>query len=169
MDNANPSEPEQAYELFTDGSCLGNPGPGGWACVLQGIDGSLTYLTGYETSTTNNRMELTAVIKGLEYLQGRTDVTVVTDSQYVMQAFVQGWLIDWKRRGWKTSGKKDVKNRDLWERLDVLVQAHDVAWKWVKGHGSNESNNRADRMAFQAAQEVDLLLRMERAGKEKQT
>ena len=136
--------------LVTDGACLGNPGPGGWAALLR-FGQHEKLLTGGESETTNNRMELSAVIEGLKPLNQACDVRVVTDSQYVMNAFTKGWLESWKRNGWKTADKKPVKNQDLWEELDAALSRHAVTWEWVKGHAGPPDNERVDEAARQAA------------------
>ncbi len=122
-------------EIFTDGACRGNPGPGGWG-VLMRHNGVEKTLFGAEELTTNNRMELMAAIKALESLKRRCKVRVTTDSKYVMQG-IQEWMPNWKKRGWKTAARKPVKNVDLWMRLDEAAAAHDVQWKWVKGHSGH--------------------------------
>jgi len=132
-------------EIFTDGACKGNPGPGGWGVVLR-IGQQVKELHGGEPATTNNRMELTAVIKGLGALTRRCKVTLWTDSQYVQKG-ISVWIIDWKRRGWRTADKKPVKNIDLWQQLDALAAQHDVDWRWVKGHAGHPENERADALA----------------------
>ena len=132
-------------EMFTDGACKGNPGPGGWGVMLQ--YGQITReMHGGEANTTNNRMELTAVIRGLESLKRRCQVRVHTDSQYVQLGITQ-WVENWKRRGWLTADRKPVKNIDLWKELDRLAAAHDVEWIWVKGHAGHAGNERADQLA----------------------
>lgn len=142
-----------AVEIFTDGACRGNPGPGGWAALLRHGDHEKV-LAGAERETTNNRMELQAAIEGLAALKRRTRVVLTTDSQYVRQGITQ-WLPVWKRNGWKTSARQPVKNRDLWERLDALAGAHDVEWHWVRGHSGHPENERADQEANRA---IDALL-----------
>ena len=132
-------------ELFTDGACRGNPGPGGWGAVLR-YNGNEKELFGGEPQTTNNRMELMAVISGLEALKRQCTVDVVTDSQYVKNGITQ-WIHNWKRNGWRTANKKPVKNDDLWRRLDEAVARHQVRWHWVKGHSGHPENERADRLA----------------------
>jgi ribonuclease HI len=132
-------------ELYADGACKGNPGPGGWGALLR-FDGREKELFGGEARTTNNRMELTAVIRGLEALKRRAAVRVYTDSQYVQKG-ISEWIHDWKRRGWKTADRKPVKNEDLWRRLDELALAHEVEWHWVRGHAGNAGNERADALA----------------------
>jgi ribonuclease HI len=137
-------------EAFTDGACKGNPGPGGWGVLLrcQTAQGGMAEreLYGGEVLTTNNRMELTAVIQGLNALTRPCDVTVYTDSQYVMHGITQ-WLAVWKARGWKTADKKAVKNIDLWQALDQAVILHQVQWRWVRGHAGHPENERADALA----------------------
>jgi ribonuclease HI len=138
-------------KLITDGACLGNPGPGGWAAILK-YNGKEKELYGFEPHTTNNRMELTAAIEGLRALKEHCQVEVVTDSEYVKNGITQ-WLAGWKRKGWLTAAKKPVVNRDLWEELDVQVQRHTTNWVWTKGHASHADNNRADELAARAARE----------------
>ncbi|WP_374090858.1 ribonuclease HI [Methylomicrobium lacus] len=131
--------------IYTDGACRGNPGPGGWG-VLLSYKGIVKELYGGEKETTNNRMELTAAIQGLEALKKECRVEVNTDSKYVMQGITE-WLPNWKKRGWKTAGNKPVKNEDLWRRLDAARNGHQVEWKWVKGHSGHKENDRADALA----------------------
>jgi ribonuclease HI len=135
----------ETVEIFTDGACKGNPGPGGWGVVLR-FDGRVKELHGGEPGTTNNRMELTAVIRALEALKRRCRVKLHTDSRYVQQG-ISEWIHDWKRRGWRTADKKPVKNVELWQRLDALAAQHEVQWIWVKGHAGHPENERADRLA----------------------
>ena len=132
--------------LYTDGSCLGNPGPGGWGSVLRFGDHARE-LSGGFSHTTNNRMEILAAIEGLAVLKERCRVDLYTDSQYVRNAVEKHWLDGWKRNGWKTAAKKPVKNRDLWERLDSLLSRHAVRFHWVKGHAGNPDNERCDELA----------------------
>ena len=132
-------------EIFTDGSCLGNPGPGGYGIVLRYKDVEKTLSKGY-TLTTNNRMELTAVIRALEALKRPCEVQLHTDSKYVQQGISQ-WIHGWKRNGWRTADKKPVKNEDLWKRLDAAIGPHTVTWHWVKGHAGHPENERADELA----------------------
>lgn len=141
-----------SVELFTDGACRGNPGPGGWGALLRFSDIEKE-LFGGEPNTTNNRMELTAVIKGLDALTRPCSVTVTTDSQYVKNG-ISSWIHNWKRNGWRTSNKKPVKNADLWELLDQAVQKHDVEWKWVRGHTGHAENERADVLANRGIDEL---------------
>jgi ribonuclease HI len=132
-------------EIFTDGACSGNPGPGGWGAILR-WNGHEKELSGGERATTNNRMELTAAIRALEALKGPGVVTIHTDSKYVMDGLTK-WLPKWKRNGWKTADKKPVKNGDLWRALEDACSRHDVKWRWVRGHDGHEENERADALA----------------------
>jgi ribonuclease HI len=136
---------ETVVDIFTDGACRGNPGPGGWGAILR-ANGKEKELWGGEAATTNNRMELTAPIRALEALTRPSHVRVYTDSQYVQKG-ISEWVHAWKRRGWRTADKKPVKNVDLWTRLDELAALHDVEWHWVKGHAGHVENERADRLA----------------------
>lgn len=135
----------QVVEIYTDGACKGNPGPGGWGAWLS-IAGHEKELYGGELVTTNNRMELTAVIKSLEALKRQCEVKIYTDSSYVQKGITE-WVHNWKARQWRTSDKKPVKNVDLWMALDALVQQHNIQWIWVKGHAGNVGNERADGLA----------------------
>jgi ribonuclease HI len=135
-------------EIYTDGACRGNPGPGGWAALLS-FGEIEKELAGAEVLTTNNRMELTAVIRALEALKKPSAVRVFTDSEYVRKGITE-WVKGWKARDWKTSDRKPVKNRDLWERLDELAAGHQVQWQWVKGHSGVPGNERVDRLANEA-------------------
>ena len=140
---------EEIVEVYSDGACRGNPGPGGWGAILRvkgGVPEAEKELWGGEADTTNNRMELTAVIRALEALKRRSRVRVYTDSQYVQKG-ISEWVHSWKRRAWRTADKKPVKNVDLWKRLDELAAAHDIEWHWVKGHAGHVENERADRLA----------------------
>jgi len=132
-------------EIWTDGACSGNPGPGGWG-VLMRINGTETELHGGEPATTNNRMELMAAIVALESQPKGSKVTLHTDSQYVKDGLTK-WILGWKRNGWKTADRKPVKNQDLWMRLDAAAVAHKVDWRWVRGHDGDEGNERADALA----------------------
>jgi len=136
---------EATVEVYADGACKGNPGPGGWGVLLR-AGGRERELHGGEPATTNNRMELTAVIRALESLEGRRRVRLYTDSQYVQKGITE-WIHDWKRRGWRTADRKPVKNVDLWMRLDELARGHDVEWHWVRGHAGHPENERADALA----------------------
>lgn len=139
------SAARKQVEAFTDGACLGNPGPGGWGVLLRwrGIERDLS---GGEGQTTNNRMELMAAIAALETLKEPCDVVLTTDSQYVRQGITE-WMANWLRRGWKTAGGDPVKNRDLWERLHIAAGRHSVDWRWVKGHAGHAENERVDELA----------------------
>ena len=139
----------KSVALITDGSCLGNPGPGGWAAVLR-YGTHARELSGADPETTNNRMEMTAVLEGLSALREPCRVTIEIDSEYVKKGITE-WLAGWKRRGWKTASKQPVKNQDLWRRLDEAVARHDVKWRWVKGHAGHADNNRCDELAREAA------------------
>ena len=133
-------------EIFTDGSCLGNPGPGGYGAILRYRGHEKTFSAGY-TRTTNNRMELTAVIEALKALKKECDITIYTDSRYVMDG-VQEWMPNWKLNGWKTTNKKSpVKNVELWQILDSLLSKHKIKWVWVKGHNGHPENERVDKLA----------------------
>ncbi|WP_221798529.1 ribonuclease HI [Oceanobacter mangrovi] len=136
-------------EIFTDGACKGNPGPGGWGALLR-FGSAEKELWGGEQGTTNNRMELMAAIQGLEALTRPCDVILTTDSKYVMQG-VEQWMAGWKRNGWKTASRQPVKNQDLWQRLDAAVGKHKVDWRWVKGHAGHDENERADMLANRGA------------------
>jgi ribonuclease HI len=138
--------------IYTDGACRGNPGPGGWGALLVAGERERE-LWGGERLTTNNRMELTAAIRGLEALKRRCKVDLYTDSQYVRNG-IREWLIQWKKRGWKTADRKPVKNQDLWERLDELVTGHDIEWHWVRGHSGHGGNERADALANRGIDEL---------------
>jgi len=139
----------QVVEIFTDGACRGNPGPGGWGALLR-FQGKEKKLSGAEAETTNNRMEMTAVIRALEALKhARYPVILTTDSRYVKDGITK-WLSGWKKNGWKTAAKKPVKNIDLWEALDKLVSEHDIEWHWVKGHSGHAENELVDELANQA-------------------
>jgi ribonuclease HI len=143
--------PLEKITLSTDGACLGNPGPGGWAALLR-FEGKEKMISGGEPDTTNNRMELLAVISGLNALKRACEVTIVTDSQYVMKAFKEGWLDKWQENGWKTADKKPVKNQELWEDLLAAVDRHHIHWKWVKGHNGHPDNERVDEEARRQAE-----------------
>lgn len=132
--------------IYTDGACSGNPGPGGWGAILM-CDGAKKEISGGNKDTTNNIMEITAVIEGLKLLKYPCEVEVYSDSAYVVNAFNQNWISGWKKNGWKNSSKEEVKNRELWEELDALTSFHDVTFIKVKGHSDNELNNRCDEMA----------------------
>ena len=139
--------------VHTDGSCLGNPGPGGWAAILE-FKGKTLEISGGELETTNNRMELMAAIGALEALKEPCEVILVTDSKYVQHAFTKRWLDGWQKNGWKTAAKQPVKNRELWERLLELSKTHKVEWSWTKGHVGHALNERADKLANMARDTV---------------
>jgi ribonuclease HI len=141
-------------EIYTDGACRGNPGPGGWGALLS-MGESEKALSGAETLTTNNRMELTAVIRALEALKGPSELRIFTDSEYVRKGITE-WVKSWKARGWKTADRKPVKNQDLWERLDALVVPHKIEWRWVKGHSGVPGNERCDQLANEAIDAMQL-------------
>jgi ribonuclease HI len=142
----NANKESSRVTLITDGACLGNPGPGGWAAILR--NGTTEkMISGGEAETTNNRMEMTAVIQGLSALKRRCQVLVITDSKYVMDAFEKKWIEGWLKRSWKTSSGDPVKNQDLWEILIEGVESHDVSWQWVRGHTGHVDNERVDSEA----------------------
>lgn len=144
----------QDIVIYTDGACRGNPGPGGWGAVLR-FQGHEKLLYGGERATTNNRMELTAVIKALEAIKRPGyEINLFSDSRYVLSG-ISSWIPDWKRRGWKTAGKKPVANQDLWQRLDELNQLHTVSWHWVKGHSGQPENELADQLANRGIDELE--------------
>lgn len=142
----------QLVEIFTDGACRGNPGPGGWAALLR-LGEHEKLLSGADAHTTNNRMELMAAIEGLMALKRSSRVQLTTDSQYVRQGITQ-WINNWKRNGWKTSQKKPVVNQDLWQRLDEALKDHQVEWHWVKGHSGHPENERVDQAANDAIDDM---------------
>jgi len=139
-------------EIFTDGACRGNPGPGGWAALLR-YGQAEKIIRGAEAETTNNRMELLAAISGLAELKRPSRVQLTTDSEYLRQG-INSWVPRWKRNGWKTAARKPVKNRDLWERLDALIVNHDIEWHWVKGHSGHRENELVDEAANIAIDEM---------------
>ncbi len=139
-------------EIFTDGACRGNPGPGGWG-VLMRSNGEERELKGGESDTTNNRMELMAAIQALEALKQPCSVELTTDSEYVRRGITE-WIATWKRRGWKTANKKPVKNEDLWRRLEEAGRSHEIKWRWVRGHSGHRENELADALANQAIDEL---------------
>jgi ribonuclease HI len=141
-------------EIFTDGACRGNPGPGGWGALLR-YNGVERELYGYRPVTTNNQMELMAAIQALETLKRPCEVVLTTDSQYVRQGITE-WLAGWKRKGWKTAAGKPVKNQELWQRLDAASAQHRIDWRWVKGHSGHAENERVDQLANQAIDEKKL-------------
>jgi ribonuclease HI len=133
--------------IYTDGACKGNPGPGGWGVLMQ-YKGNEKEFFGGEQQTTNNRMEQMAAIMALEALNKPSSVELYTDSKYLLQGITE-WMVNWKKRGWKTAGKKPVKNEDLWRRLDAVITRHKINWVWVKGHAGSKGNERADMLANQ--------------------
>jgi ribonuclease HI len=141
-------------EIYADGACKGNPGPGGWGAFLH-YNGHEKAICGGEVETTNNRMELTAVIRALETIKRPSKIKIYTDSVYVQKGMTE-WIFGWKQKGWRTADKKPVKNEDLWRVLDVLAQSHQIEWVWVKGHAGNAGNERADSLANQGVEEVML-------------
>ena len=138
-------------QIFTDGSCKGNPGPGGWGAIMKYGD-HVKELNGYSAETTNNIMELTAVIEALKSLTRPCAIILTTDSNYVKDGITQ-WIHNWKKKGWKTANKKPVKNKECWLQLDVEVQRHQIEWKWVKGHSGHPENERADELANEAVED----------------
>ena len=150
------NDTESWVTIYTDGACRGNPGPGGWGALLQ-MAGQERELSGAETATTNNRMELLAVISALRALKRRVRARIYTDSQYVRLGITE-WLKSWKARGWRTADRKPVKNQDLWEQLDELAAGHELEWHWVKGHSGVPGNERCDQLANAA---IDVLLGLE--------
>ena len=142
----------KSVQLITDGSCLGNPGPGGWAYIRR-YGEHKRECSGGEPQTTNNRMELMAAIQGLNAIKEACKVTIVTDSQYVKNG-IMTWMRGWKRNGWSTASKKPVQNQDLWQELDEAVARHTTQWEWTKGHASHEDNNRCDELARAAAERM---------------
>ncbi len=143
----------KTVELFCDGACSGNPGPGGWGSLLR-FETTERELSGSEPHTTNNRMELMACIAGLEALKEPCRVRVTTDSQYLAKAFGDGWLEKWQRNGWRTSSKEPVKNRELWERLIELSKKHHLSWHWIRGHAGHAENERCDALAVAAREKA---------------
>ena len=139
-------------KVYTDGSCLGNPGTGGWAFQVFN-EGTIINHFGYQLDTTNNQMELTAAIKALEFLQKESEIILFTDSTYVRNG-ITSWIVNWKKNNWKNSQKKEVKNKDLWEKLDILNSQKNITWKWVKAHDINEHNNKVDLLAREAAENL---------------
>ena len=141
--------------IYSDGACSGNPGPGGWGAILQCDNPKAEKeLSGAEPDTTNNRMEMLGVISALELLKEPCKVTVITDSSYVCDAFKKDWITGWIKRGWKTAGKKPVKNQDLWERMLKAKAPHSVEWQWVRGHAGHPENERCDTLAVEARESI---------------
>ena len=145
------SNPDNTVHIFTDGACKGNPGPGGWGAILK-YGYHVKELKGYSPETTNNIMELTAVIEALKSLTRPCKIILTTDSNYVKNGITE-WIHSWKKKGWKTANKKPVKNKEYWQQLDVEVQRHTIDWKWVKGHSGHPENERADELANEAVDE----------------
>ncbi|RAU39950.1 ribonuclease HI [Pseudomonas sp. RIT411] len=143
---------DDIVEVFTDGACKGNPGPGGWGALLK-FKGAERELWGGEANTTNNRMELMAAIQALAALKRPCQIRLTTDSEYVMKGITQ-WLVNWKKRGWQTAARQPVKNAELWQALDEQVQRHQVEWCWVRGHTGHPENERADQLANRGVDEV---------------
>ena len=140
--------PKNIVHIYTDGACKGNPGPGGWGAILK-YGTNIKEINGFSSNTTNNIMELTAVIESLKTLNRTCKIVVTTDSNYVKDGITE-WIHQWKKRGWKTSGKKPVKNKALWQKLESYVQQHQINWEWVKGHSGHPENERADELANEA-------------------
>jgi ribonuclease HI len=143
------NNPMKNVEVYTDGACLGNPGPGGWGAIVRIEGGAYQELSCHEHQTTNNRMELTAAIEALKSLAGASKGTITTDSQYVQKGITE-WIVKWRQNGWKTADKKPVKNDDLWEDLDALNRKHKINWQWVRGHDGHLENERCDELAREA-------------------
>ena len=152
MSGATANSDDNLVEVFTDGACSGNPGPGGWGVLLR-WRGTERELWGGELDTTNNRMELMAAIMALESLKRQVRVRIHTDSTYVRSGITE-WIARWKRNGWKTAARKPVKNVDLWQRLDAALADHEIDWRWVKGHAGHPENERADELARRGAEEA---------------
>jgi ribonuclease HI len=146
------SQPARRVRIYTDGACLGNPGPGGWAAIVAD-DESEQELSGGDPSTTNNRMEMEAALRGLEVLREPSVVELTTDSQYLRNGMLD-WMPRWKRNGWRTADKKPVKNVDLWQRLDAAAKRHEISWHWVRGHDGHPENERCDALANEAARQA---------------
>ncbi len=146
------TEKNDVVDIFTDGACKGNPGVGGWGALLR-LNGTEKELFGGESMTTNNRMELMAVIRAIEALKRTCKLRIHTDSQYVQKG-ISEWIVNWKKRGWRTSDKKPVKNADLWQQLDALTVGHEIEWLWVRGHAGHVENERADELANRGVEKV---------------
>ena len=138
--------------IWTDGACSGNPGPGGWGVLIK-YNNATKEISGSEKNTTNNRMEMMAVIKALKYIDTKSQINLYTDSKYVKEG-ITNWIISWKKNNWKNSQKKDVKNKDLWVELDSLSLKHNINWNWVKGHSGNIENDIADKLATEAIKDL---------------
>ncbi|RCK81505.1 MAG: Ribonuclease HI [Candidatus Ozemobacter sibiricus] len=143
------TEPRKVVEIFCDGACQGNPGPGGWGAILR-YQGTEKEISGGEPDTTNNRMELTACLEAIRCLKEPCRVVIQTDSQYLAKAFNDGWLEKWQQNGWRAAGGHPVKNRDLWEELLRLTARHQITWRWIRGHAGHPENERCDRLAVAA-------------------
>ena len=139
--------------IYTDGACSGNPGIGGWGVVILIPREKPVHLNGGSNNTTNNQMELTAIIEGLQYFKESKQILIITDSKYVING-IESWIKNWKKNGWKTSSKKPVKNKDLWEKLDKEITKHAIEWQWVKGHAGNDNNEKADYLARRFIEEI---------------
>ena len=146
------TEVDKVVHIFTDGACKGNPGPGGWGAILQ-YDASMKEIKGFSPNTTNNIMEITAVIEALKSLKRSCNIIITTDSTYVKNG-ITDWIHTWEKRNWKTANKKSVKNKELWKKLNLETQRHQITWKWVKGHSGNPNNERADELANEAIEET---------------
>ena len=142
-------------KIFTDGACKGNPGMGGWGALLK-FGEREEEINGYQSFTTNNIMELMAVIEALKTVRDSSEIEITTDSKYVKNG-ITNWIFNWKKNGWKTASKKNVKNKELWVELDNLIQKHSIIWKWVKGHSGHEENERADRLANRAIEQSNTI------------
>jgi len=140
-------------KIYTDGACSGNPGIGGWGVVILKNNSNPIYLNGGDDNTTNNRMELSAAINALRYLDEKKELTLITDSKYLKDG-IESWIQNWKKNGWKTASKKPVKNKELWIELDELIAKHNIAWEWVKGHAGNKHNEKADYLARRYIEDI---------------
>tara|TARA_B100000029_G_C17492597_1_gene929670 strand:+ start:773 stop:1210 length:438 start_codon:yes stop_codon:yes gene_type:complete len=142
---------DNIVHIYTDGACKGNPGPGGWGAILH-YNGNIKEINGYSPDTTNNIMEITAVIKAINLLNRPCTITITTDSTYVKNGITK-WIHTWKNKNWKTANKKPVKNKKLWQQLDEAIKQHDITWEWVKGHSGHPQNEKADELANKAIEE----------------
>lgn len=147
------SSTDDKLRIYVDGACSGNPGPGGWAAIIEFNDKSVE-LSGAENNTTNNRMELLSIISALSEIKVSSEITVVSDSKYLVEGMTK-WLNLWKNKGWKTAGKDEVKNLDLWQELDKLASRHKISWEWIQGHKGHEKNERCDKLAKLALKGLD--------------